>query len=230
MVYAVLLAGGTGTRTGFKIPKQFIQINNKPLLSYCIDKFIQVSDFKKIIVSSPKQYLSETKKLIEDYYPEDKRLVVVEGGRTRQDTLLNSLDYIKKFDEDCCVVCHDAARIFVSVKQIKDCIKFTKKFGSSSPIIPSTDVIIEINDDVISNMPNRFNMVHVQTPQGFYLNEYTDFFSNLSPDEKETVHEIIRVYFLNNEKVYLFDGEQSNFKITTSVDVELARQIINKEW
>ncbi|MEE0942212.1 MAG: IspD/TarI family cytidylyltransferase [Methanobrevibacter sp.] len=229
MVYAILLSGGIGSRTGFDIPKQFIKINNKPLLAYCIEKFIIISEFKKIIISSPKEYIFDTKSLISDFFPNDNRLVVIEGGETRQDTLMNSINYIGNLiEDDACIVCHDAARIFVSEDQIKSCIKYTKKYGAASPIISSTDVIVETRGHNVFNMPNRYDMVHVQTPQGFYLNEYIKLYNNLSDDDIDSVHEIIRVYFLNNENVFLFKGEKSNFKVTTAIDVEMANQILKE--
>ncbi|MEE0935640.1 MAG: IspD/TarI family cytidylyltransferase [Methanobrevibacter sp.] len=229
MVYAILLSGGVGSRTGFDIPKQFIKINNKPLLVYCIEKFVNISEFKKIIVSSPKDYLSDTKALISDFFPYDDRLVVIEGGETRQDTLMNSIYFIHNLiEEDACIVCHDAARIFVSESQIKSCIDYTNKYGASSPIIPSTDVIVELNGKNVSKMPNRFDMVHVQTPQGFFKNKYLKLYSNLSLEDISSVHEIIRVYYLNNEKIFLFDGEKSNFKVTTAIDIEMAKHILSR--
>lgn len=116
MVFAVLLSGGIGTRTGYDIPKQFIKINNKPLLAYCIEKFVIFEEFKKIIVSSPEEYLDETKELIDDYFPNEERIVVILGGETRQDTLMNSINYVNEINdcEDAIVINHDAARIFVS--------------------------------------------------------------------------------------------------------------------
>ncbi|MBE6489652.1 MAG: D-ribitol-5-phosphate cytidylyltransferase [Methanobrevibacter sp.] len=227
MVYAILLSGGIGSRTGFDIPKQFIEFNGRPMLAFCIDKFVAFSDFKKIIISSPKEYLNKTKELINSFFPNETRLVVIEGGATRQDTLMNSLSYINDLtNEDECIVCHDAARIFVSVDQIEKCIKYTKEYGAASPVIPSTDVIIETRGNAVFKMPNRYDMVHVQTPQGFYIGEYLQLYNSLLEDDIDSVHEIIRVYFLNNKDVFLFDGEKSNFKVTTSIDVEIASQIL----
>ena len=190
MVYAILLSGGIGTRTGFNMPKQFIEVNEKPFLAYCIDKFIEINEFKKIIVSSPKEYISKTEKLIEKYFPNENRLIVIEGGKTRQDTLMNSIRYVNKINnnENSYIINHDAARIFVPVQQIKKCIEFTKKYGASSPVIPSTDVIVETGNNQVIRMPNRYNMVHVQTPQGFKLNEYIKLYNKLTLDEKESVH------------------------------------------
>lgn len=231
IIYAVLLSGGLGTRVGYDIPKQFININNKPILSYCIEKFIEINSFEKIIVSSPKNYFQETIDLVDKYFPNNDRIIVIFGGKTRQDTLMNSLDYIKMIDdsEDIIVVNHDAARIFVSQDQIIKCINYTKKFGSSSPIIPSTDVIIETNGELVENMPNRYDMVHVQTPQGFKLNEYLQLYNNLSQEDVENIHEIVKVYYLNNKFIKLFDGEKSNFKITNPIDIKIAESILKWE-
>lgn len=230
MVYAVLLSGGIGSRIGANIPKQFIQINNKPLLVYCIEKFTPVKEFKKIIVSSPKEYINDTKKLVKTYFPNENRITVIEGGETRQDTLMNSVNYINtiKDKEDAIVINHDAARIFVSTNQIKDCIKYTKKYGAASPIIPSTDVIVETKDNKVTRMPNRYDLVHVQTPQGFKLNEYIKLFNELSQEEVESVHEIVRVYYLKNKNIHLFKGEKSNFKVTNPIDIEIGKSILKK--
>lgn len=229
MICAVLLAGGIGTRIGSNLPKQFIEINNKPILVYCIEKFVKVKEFDKIIVSSPKKYIEHTEKLIKDFFS-DKRLVVIEGGETRQETLLNSLHYIQQINgsEEVIVVNHDAARIFVSQDQIKKCIIYTKKFGSSSPIIPSTDVIIEVDDEFVKTMPNRYDIVHVQTPQGFKLNEYLDLFNNIPQKEIENIHEIVKVYYLNKKFIKLYDGEKSNFKITNPIDIKIAESILKE--
>lgn len=93
-------------------------------------------------------------------------------------------------------------------------------------MIPSTDVIVEARDNDVLKMPNRYDMFHVQTPQGFRINEYLDLYSNLSPEEIESVHEIIRVYFLNDKDVYLFEGDKNNFKVTTSTDIKISKAIL----
>lgn len=230
IIYGVLLSGGLGTRMKLEIPKQFIKINNKPILAHCIEKFINVNSFKKIIVSSPNDYLKQTKELVNTYFPNNEKIVVIVGGKTRQETLMASLKYIKKIDQstDITIINHDAARIFVSEDLIKKCIDYTDKFGSSSPIIPSTDVIIETNGDLVEKIPNRYDLFHVQTPQGFKLNEYLELINKLSEKEIEHIHEIIKVYHLNNKFIKLFDGEKSNFKITTPIDIKIAETLLKE--
>lgn len=229
--YAVLLSGGIGTRTGYNMPKQFIEVKNKPFLAYCIEKFTPIEEFTKIIITSPSKYIEKTEELIEKYFPDDDRIIILKGGKTRQDTLMNSVKYIdkNKHSTDAIVINHDAARIFVSTNQIRKCIKYTKKYNSSSPVIPTTDVTIETKDNQVTKMPNRYTMKQVQTPQGFKLNEYQQLYKTLTKKEKDSVHEIIRVYYLKDKQVYLYDGEKSNFKITNPIDVEIARSILGEK-
>ena len=228
MVYAVLLSGGIGNRIGADIPKQFIEINNKPLLAYCIEKFTPIKEFKRIIISSPIKYIDKTNKLVEKFFPNESRIDVIVGGETRQNTLMNSLHHINniKSNNKAIVINHDAARIFVSTSIIKECIEYTKKYGASSPVIASTDVIVKTKNNKVTEMPNRYDLVHVQTPQGFEINEYLDLFNDLTEEEIESVHEIIRIYYLRNKYIYLFNGEKSNFKITNPIDIEIAKSIL----
>ena len=228
MAYAILLAGGIGTRTGLNIPKQFFQIKDKPFLAYCIDKFVPITEFKKIVISSPREYIKETNNIINSFFPDDDRLVVIEGGETRNDTLNNSLNYINeiKEEENPIGIKHASARIFVSTDLIRQCLELTKKYGAAGPIIRSTDFIIEAKDNNVLNIPPRENIVNVQTPQGFRLKEYLETYNDLKPEEIPTIHDLISLYYLRGKKVYLFDGDKTNFKITTPVDVEIAKEFL----
>ena len=93
MFFAAILAGGIGTRLDAGIPKQFYEIYEKPLLAYCIEPFLKVEKLDKIIVSSPKDYLDQTNKLVNKYFSGDERIAVIEGGATRNGTILNSIQY-----------------------------------------------------------------------------------------------------------------------------------------
>ena len=223
-----MLAGGIGRRTGLNIPKQFFQIQKKPFLAYCIDKFVPIKEFKKIVVSSPKEYMNETKIILDKFFPDEDRLVLIEGGETRHDTLTNSVNYINKI-KDCenpIIIKHAAARIFVSTEMIRKCIDYTKKYGAAGPIIKSTDFILEVENNRVVNIPPRANVVHVQTPQGFRLAEYLETVDDLTEEEIKNVHDLISIYYLRGKDVYLFDGDKSNFKITTSIDVEIAKSFL----
>lgn len=229
MIFAAILAGGTGTRLNVGIPKQFFKINNKPLLVYCIEHFLKVDALDKIIVSSPNQYLNDTQELIEEYF-EDDRLVIIEGGKTRNDTILNSIDYAIKngADDNSVMITHDGARIFVSPKLIENSIKYAKKYGAASPIIPATDVIFQSRENTkLTNIPERKYLFHAQTPQSFNIKKYIRIYEDLTEDEIKLLDEAMMLFYLRDENVYLFKGDPSNFKITHPFDITIAKSILS---
>lgn len=228
MIFAAILAGGTGTRLGKGIPKQFLKINNKPLLVYCIEPFLKVDLLDKIIVSSPKQCLKYTQKCIDEYFDDD-RLVVIEGGEKRNDTILNSIDYAinNGADDNSVMTTHDGARIFVSPKLIEDSIKYAKEYGAASPVIPATDVIFQskVNGE-LTKIPERKYLFHSQTPQSFKINEFMKIYNDLDENEIELLDEAMMLFYLRDKQVYLFEGDSSNFKITRPFDIEIAKSIL----
>lgn len=232
MIFAAILAGGIGTRLNANVPKQFLEINNKPLLAYCIEQFLKVDELDKIIVSSPKEYLSNTQLLIEKYFDNEK-IVVIVGGKTRNDTILNSIDYAMKngADKDSIMITHDGARIFVSPKLIKNSIKYANEYSAASPVIPATDVIFQSKKPgQLDYIPERKYLVHSQTPQSFKIQKFLDIYNDLSEDEINLLDEAMMLFFLRNEKVHLFEGDSLNFKITRQFDVKVAESILGDNF
>jgi len=228
MIFAAILAGGTGTRLGAGVPKQFFKINNKPLLAYCIESFLNVDLLDKIIVSSPKHYLDDTLELINEYFDDD-RLVVIEGGKTRNDTILNSIEYANKHgaDDNSVMVTHDGARIFVSPQLIEDSIRYATEFGAASPVIPSVDVIFQSKENNrLTKIPERKYLFNAQTPQSFNIKKYIEIYEDLIEDEIKLLDEAMMLFYLRDEEVYLFKGDSSNFKITRPFDITIAKSIL----
>lgn len=228
MIFAAILAGGIGTRLDVGVPKQFFKINNKPLLVYCIEQFLKVDILDKIIVSSPNEYLEDTNDLIKDYFDDD-RLVVIEGGITRNDTILNSIDYAYQngAGDDSIMVTHDGARIFVSPELIENSIIYADKFGAASPVIPATDVIFQSKTSgKLTKIPERKYLFHSQTPQSFNIKKFIKIYEDLSEEEIKLLDEAMMLFYLRDEEVYLFEGNPSNFKITRPFDITIAKSIL----
>ena len=228
MIFAAILAGGIGTRLDVGVPKQFFKINNKPLLVYCIEPFLKVDSLDKIIVSSPYDFLSDTQKLIDKYF-DDERLVVIEGGKTRNYTILNSINYAIEngADDDSVMITHDGARIFVSPKLIEDSIKYASEFGAASPVIPSVDVIFQSKENnKLTKIPERKYLFNAQTPQSFNIKKYIEIYEDLTEDEINLLDEAMMLFYLRDEEVYLFKGDSSNFKITRPFDITVAKSIL----
>lgn len=228
MIFAAILAGGIGTRFNGGVPKQFFKIKDRPLLFYCLNQFLKVDDFDKIIVSSPKQYLNETQALIENFFDDD-RLVVIEGGKTRNDTILNSIGYAinNGADDQSIMVTHDGARIFVSTELIRKSIKYSKEYGAASPVIPATDVIFQSKEiGKLTKIPERKYLFHAQTPQSFKISEFIEIYDNLTDDEIKLLDEAMMLFYLRDKEIYLFEGDSYNFKITRPFDIKIAQSIL----
>ena len=225
MICAAMLAGGIGTRLKQGMPKQFVLINDKPILAHSVETFLNVKDFDKIIVSSPKDYMDKTKLLINKYCSQNEKIVVIEGGLTRNDTILNSINYMKSqnCEKDSILVTHDASRIFVSEKLIIDSIRYAMEDGAASPVIPATDVIFESkNGDKINNIPQRKYLYHAQTPQSFNIDTFMKIYNDLSTEEIDKLNEAMMLFYLRDVDVKLFPGDKRNFKITHPSDIKLA--------
>lgn len=224
MIFAAILAGGIGTRMETQTPKQFELVADKPILIHSIEKFLKVDEIDKIIVSSPKEYINNTISIIDEYVGENERIAVIEGGITRNDTILNSIDYAKEnSDGEAILITHDAARIFVSPELIKKSIDALEGNDASCPVINAVDVIFETKESgKITDIPLRKYLVHAQTPQAFKINRFLEIYETLSAEEISKLDEAMALFFFGNGKVSLFEGERSNFKITYPIDLEIA--------
>lgn len=232
MICAAMLAGGVGSRLKQGKPKQFVNINNKPILVHSVETFLNVDELDKIIVSSPKECIDKTKNLMEEYFPQNDRIVVIEGGKTRNDTILNSIYYMKdqNCEDDSILVTHDASRIFVSEKLIEDSIKYAIEVGAASAVIPATDVIFESKEDgKLTDVPLRKYLCHAQTPQSFNIDKFLEIYEDLSDEEISKLDEAMVLFHLRNADIKLFPGDQGNFKITRPFDIIMAELFLKNK-
>lgn len=233
MIFAAILAGGIGSRMGeTDTPKQFLTLGDKPVIVHTIEKFTINSKFDKIIVLSPKNFINYTNDLIKEYFGDYNNLVVLEGGKTRNDTLINAIEYINDnfdIDDDSIIVTHDSVRPFVTHRIIEDNIKAAKEFGACDTVVPATDTIVEsVDSKLIKNIPIRDNYYQGQTPQSFKINKLSELVNSLSESESNILTDACKIFVLKNEDVYLVDGEITNIKITYPYDLKLANTILKE--
>lgn len=234
MIFAAILAGGIGSRMGgTDTPKQFLALGNKPVIIHTIEKFVINKKIDKIIVLTPKNYISSTINLIEKYIPNND-IIVIEGGKTRNDTLLNSIDYIDEhfgIDDDSILITHDSVRPFVTHRIIEDNIDAAIKYGACDTVIPATDTIVEsIGGKTISNIPVRDNYYQGQTPQSFNINKLYNLINSLTEEEANILTDACKIFTLKDEEVYLVNGEVTNIKITYPYDLRLANSILEGNY
>ncbi|WP_405303602.1 2-C-methyl-D-erythritol 4-phosphate cytidylyltransferase [Methanobrevibacter sp.] len=231
MIFAAILAGGIGSRMGgTDTPKQFLNLGNKPVIVHTIEKFVINRDIDKIIVLTPKNFINHTIHLIDEHIPNCDNVVVIEGGQTRNDTIMNSISYIDEnfgIDEDSIIVTHDSVRPFVTHRIIEDNIKAARKYGACDTVVPATDTIVEsINGETIESIPVRDYYYQGQTPQSFNIKKLFNLITSLTEEESNILTDACKIFTLKDEDVHLVDGEVTNIKITYPYDLKLANTIL----
>ena len=219
MVYGVVLAGGGGSRMGGDKPKQYLTVKDKPIIIYTIEKFISVPQLEKILVLCPSKWVEHTKNLIAKHIaPAADRVAVIEGGSTRNETILNAIRYIENegnLNDDTIIVTHDSVRPFVTYRIIEENIAAAEQFGACDTVIPATDTIVESRDHrVISAIPDRSVMYQGQTP---------------TEEEKEILTDAAKIFVIKGEPVALVQGETYNMKITYPYDLRVAKSLLEDE-
>lgn len=235
MIFAAILAGGTGTRMGnIDLPKQFMILGSKPIIIHTLEKFYINQQFEKILVLTPKTWIKNTKDLVNEYIISDKsRIEVIEGGETRNETIMNAVKFIEEnygLENDSIMVTHDAVRPFLTHRIIKENIEYAKKHGACDTVIPATDTIVESrNGKSITSIPNRKFMFQGQTPQTFNIKKLKNLYNNLSEEEKAILTDAAKIFVIKGEDVYLVEGEVNNIKITYPYDLKVADNILKGE-
>lgn len=230
MIYGAILAGGIGTRMGAEKPKQYIHIAEKPIIIHTLEKFIMNPEIDYTVVLCPKQWVEYTKDLCKKYLSSREKVSVIEGGETRNDTIMNAIDFIEtsfQVDDESILITHDAVRPFVTYRIIHDNIVAVKEQGACDTVFPATDTIVESKDsEFISSIPDRSVLYQGQTPQSFRLLELKETFESLTDDEKKVLTDAAKIYVLKDKKVALVEGESFNIKVTYPYDLEVAETLM----
>ena len=234
MIFGVILAGGIGSRMGnVNKPKQFLHIGNRPIIIHTIEKFCINDKFKEVIVLCPEEWISYTEDLIRKYIPVSNRIKVIVGGTTRNDTIINAINYIDEtygLDDDTAVVTHDAVRPFVTHRIIEDNIRLAESGTPCDTVIGATDTIVECDDgETISFIPDRSKYYQGQTPQSFRAKDFRELFGSLSDQEKQMLTDAVKVFVMKGKKVSVVNGETFNIKVTYPYDLQLAETLLWRE-
>lgn len=221
MVSAIILAGGKGKRMCNDISKQFILVNDKPILYYTLKKFLDCTSIDKVVLVLPKDEIQYCIKNVLEKFSL-KVDDIVEGGEERQDSVFNGL---QKCKESEIVLIHDGARPFVSEEIILNGIRYAREYGATAPGVMPKDTIKLKNDKGFSvDTPNRSDLVAIQTPQSFKWNLIMKCHEKIRKENKAVTDDtmVIESY---GHKVYIYEGEYTNIKITTPEDLVIAEYL-----
>ena len=225
---ALIFAGGVGARMKHpNLPKQFIKVEDKPIIIHTIEYFELNKNVDEIYVVCVKEYIDYLHELIAEFKI-TKVKCVVPGGKTGQDSIYNGLVEINKNNNDnksIIVLIHDGVRPLITNKIINDAIKVVKKHGVAIPVIKCSETIInkKENDDKIISVPLRKESFVAQAPQAFFLNEILDAHNKIrkvNPTYDDVI-DSCTLYYLLGKKIYVYEGIEENIKITTAKDLYL---------
>lgn len=231
MVFAVVLAGGIGSRMGNSdTPKQYLMLGKNPIIVHSIEKFYVNPKFEHIIVLTPEAWISHTANMIKKSMGNTDRISVIAGGSTRNETLYNAIKFIETnygLDDETIIVTHDAVRPFVTHRIIEENIEAAAKYGACDTVVPATDTIVEsLDGEVISQIPNRATLFQGQTPQSFKALKLKNLYESLTDEEKDILTDACKIFAMKGEPVHLVQGEVFNMKITYPFDLKVAATMI----
>lgn len=219
--YVIIVAGGSGTRMGTDIPKQFLMISGKPLLMYTLEAFTGFTPGIKIILVLPRVHIPFWNELcnLHGFHIAHE---IAEGGETRCDSVKNGLNRIT--GHDALVAIHDGVRPFVDAPTIEKAFEIAGKFGTAVPTREITDSIRIIENDTNTSF-DRKNLRSVQTPQCFSLSllrkAYSSNAQHRFTDDAGLVGSL-------GIPIQLFAGNPENIKITSPFDLLVAEAILSK--
>ena len=218
--YAVIVAGGTGTRMGAAVPKQFMQLNGKPVLLHTIETFLRAYADLQIILVLPASFEEQGRQLIlQSAAP--SRVQIVLGGTTRFHSVQNGL---KQINEASVIFVHDGVRCLVTESLIRRCYEQTILKGNAIPAVAVNDSIRMVEGNK-TKVVDRSRLLGVQTPQTFRSNILLSAFEqpyNEAFTDEATVAEAA------GHEIFMIEGEKENIKITLPADLLIAEQLFRK--
>jgi 2-C-methyl-D-erythritol 4-phosphate cytidylyltransferase len=218
--YAVIVAGGNGSRMNSTVPKQFLLLNNKPVLYYTLDTFLKAYHDLKVILVLPEEYVATGQEIIDAWF-DYKRIRITVGGRTRFHSVQNGLQLI---EEESIVFVHDAVRCLLTTALIHRCYEAALEFGATVPVVDCKDSVRMVSSDGNEALERR-NIKLVQTPQVFLS---TILLPAFNIDYKDKFTDEASVVETFGMKVQLVEGEENNIKITSPIDMLLAEYLLSE--
>ncbi len=223
---AVITAGGTGKRFGAELPKQFAELAGVPIIVRSIVKFEMLEEIDSIVITIHPNWSAYLDNLLKyDYF--NRIEDIVHGGDARQDSIRNALKSPAVLESDI-VLIHDAVRPLASVELIRKIIDGAKQHDAIIPLIPVKDTIKQASAGKVAATLNRKTLFAAQTPQGFkkdlLISAYeTAYNSGFISTDDASVAEFASF------PVFAAEGEESNIKITTRLDLQVAELILRNE-
>lgn len=232
MVYGVILAGGVGKRMGLNTPKQYVKIEDKPIIIYTTEALLANDNIDKIYIAVAKEWQEELKKMIDSFIKKQdiSKIYIVEGGKERIDTIMNakaSIENTNDIKDDDIVMFHDAVRPFIPDEVINDSIEGARKYKAVVAGIKAADTILFSEDGKeVKEVLDRSKIYHGQAPDSFNFKYFSELSDMLTEEQKQNVTGTSQFCSFNNKPIYITKGSEMNFKITTMEDLDKANMVV----
>ena len=218
---AIILAGGSGSRFGGEMPKQFMCVGDKQIIEHSIEAFEHCERIDEICIVCKAEYVQHVEQIVnKSHYTKVKK--ILSGGKERYDSSLAAINAYT--DDNTNLLLHDAVRPIVSERIINDCIDALGKYNAVDVAVKTTDTIIRVDENgCITDIPNRAYLRNVQTPQCFKRGTIRRAYevaladpNFITTDDCGTVR-----HYLPEEPIYVVEGETTNIKLTYREDLLL---------
>ena len=224
---ALLIAGGSGNRMHQDIPKQFITVNERPVIVYTLEAFEnhpEIDAIAVVCIEGWEQVLWAYSK----QFNITKLKYVVCGGKNGQASIRNGVMELEKhYDSNDLVLIHDAIRPMVSAEIISDNIRVAQKYGNAITVIPCAEAMMQTDDGVVStgSYP-RDRLKRTQTPQAFRIGDICDLHRRAL--EKGITNSVASCTLMieMGEQVYFSSGSEKNIKLTTVEDIDIFKALL----
>src|SRR6476469_9207977 len=228
---AVILAAGSGTRSGFDIPKQMMKLAGKPIVEHTISNFQNCTSIDEIIVVTSADCIGKIEDIVTNRsFTKVKK--IINGGRERYESSLAAINAVDPGLEEIEIklIFHDAVRPLVSDRIIRDVVQALEYYNAVDVVVPTTDTIISADPitNTIDAVPDRSRLRNGQTPQGFNWKTIKSAYDLAlkDPDFKTTDDCGVVFKYLPEEKVYLITGENNNIKLTYKEDLHVIDKLV----
>lgn len=224
---ALIIAGGSGQRMGQDIPKQFLTVNEKPVIVYTLEAFQKHAEIDSIAVVCVEGW----ERVLDAYAKQfniTKLELVVTGGKNGQDSIRNGLFALEeKYEKGDIVLIHDGIRPMVSSEIISDCIVKTRKYGNAITCIPCAEAMLETEDSIVSiGTYPRDKLKRTQTPQGFLLGEICQLHRDALKVGITNSVASCTLMIEMGKQVYFSVGSEKNIKLTTVEDIDIFKALL----
>lgn len=223
---ALLMMGGSGTRFGADIPKQYIKVSDRPIFSYILEGYNKLENIDKIIIVSHADwidYVEQTAKEVNAH----KLYRVTAGGETRSESVKNGLKAAAEFSKpDDVILIHDATHPYVDAQGITEVIDGVKAYGGATLAQFNYDTVYRMDDDhILSNIEPRFNIVAGASPEAFTFGKIFDIYQNSPKEELEQMTSAGAIALAHGIKMKVVRANVLNLKITYADDMELFKKL-----